>query len=81
MTDITKEDFENVSLFAHHIGLKALFGVIASHDSALAADIAMELGRAQSAIQQTLPEKLQPYVSKQLQGWIVQLNKNEQPNG
>lgn len=78
MIEISEEDFENVSLFAHHIGLKALFGVLANHNSTLAADIAMELGQAQSAIQQTLPEKLQPYVSKQLQGWIDQLSLKKQ---
>ena len=81
MTEISQEDFENVSLFAHHIGLKVLFGVLANHDSALAADIAMELNRAQTALPQIMKENLHPYVNKQLQEWIDLLNDKDQPNG
>ena len=81
MTEITKEDFDNISLFAHHIALKALFGVLADHNSELAADVAMEMTRAQDVLPQIVKESFAPHVNKNLQEWIDQLNDTSQPNG
>ena len=80
MNKLTPEEFENISLFSHYIGLKALFGVLANHDSALAADIAMELQRAQDALP-LIGKANAPHASKQLQEWIDLLNSKDQPNG
>lgn len=79
MTAISKEDFENVSLFAHHIGLKALFDVLASHNPTLAADVAMELQQVKPVLPQMLPDNLHPHVNHQLQKWIDQLHTTERP--
>ncbi len=81
MTEISKEDFENVSLFAHHIVLKILFGVLANHNSQLAADIAMELSRVQIVLPDLMKENYVPYVHTELQKWIDQLSAKDQPNG
>jgi hypothetical protein len=79
MTDITAEDFENVSLFAHHIGLKALFDVLAQHQPTLAADVAMELTQAQAALPQIMRADLAGHVQSNLQAWIDRLQQNTPP--
>ncbi len=69
------------SLYTHHIGLKILFGVLANHNSKLAADIAMELSRAQTVLPGLMREDYAPYVHTELQKWIDQLSAKDRPNG